>query len=154
MSELSLLKNHQYGRCSDAVAAGTGTTKGSGVDCAGGHCVLFQVLFGAIVTTSVVTVKLQHSDTDVDGNYVDIDAGASFVVADSEDNKIALAEVIRPAKRWVRIVVTVATANATIDGITFELAKGKRTLPVTQPSTVTNYGNISQISGQDVNQNA
>lgn len=55
-----------------AVSASAGTL---GVDRQGFNTVLFATNSGAVVSSGASTQKVQHSDTDVDGNYVDVAAG-------------------------------------------------------------------------------
>lgn len=149
MSENSLLKNNVFGRVANAGSAGTGTTNSTGVDTKDAHSVLFQILFGAIVTGAVVTVKLQESDDN--STFTDVtsaDSNASFAVADDQDNKVAMIEFFRPQKRYVRVSVVVATQNATIDGILYVLSCGLRTLPTSQPASIVSTGNKVCISAQ------
>ena len=140
---LSLLKNNTYGRCLNAVSAGTTDQTTPGVDTASAQTVLFGILFGAIVSTATISIKLQGSDDN--STWSDLEATA-FAVYDSEDNKLCLLECVKPAYRYIRAYIDLGTANTTIDGVFYELAYGQRTQPVSQPSTVTHYGNKSFVS--------
>ena len=44
-------------------------------------------------------------------------AGSAVSIADSDDNKLLVLDIHRPAERYVRAVVTRGTADATIDGV-------------------------------------
>jgi hypothetical protein len=64
--------------------------------------------------------------------------GATLTVADTDDNRIALLEAVQPKKRYVRVVVSRATQNATVDTIS-ALLFSRRKVPVTQDTTVQGY---------------
>lgn len=143
---LSLLKNFRLLRVKGPVAAGQTAVKSDGVDMAGAQSCLFVVGLGTLSAGNVTTVKLQGSNTDVDGNYVDL-ASSSYNVQDSEDNLLALIEIIKPKYRYVRVVVTPATANGVIDLIIAMVGVTLRNLPVTQSTShCTHYGNLSVVS--------
>lgn len=132
----NLLYETKVVRVSNAVAAGSSDiTPSAGVDFSGWDGGLFVVAFGAITTGAVTSVKLQQSSDDgaVD-TYADI-AGSSVVVADDQDNKVALIDVIRPAERYVLPIVKRATQNAVLDGILCLLYRARKE-PVTQSSNV------------------
>jgi len=56
-------------------------------------------------------------------------------VADSDDNKITIIEVVHPRERYLRTIVSRATANSTVDGILAVLSHPSK-MPTTQDSTV------------------
>lgn len=130
--ELSLLKNAAVDRVSNAVAAGTTDVNSSSVNMEGYDCVAFAVAFGTITSTAVTSIQIDHSDDDSSFGAV---AGSKVTVADTASNKIALTEVVRPEKQYVRCTVDRGTANAVIDGI-FAIRTRARKAPVTQGSTV------------------
>jgi hypothetical protein len=86
-----------------------------------------------------------RAGSDNNSTWTDLES-TSFAVYDSEDNKLCLCECVRPAYRYVRAYIDLGTANTVIDGVFYELAYAPRTAPVTQPSTVTHYGNKSFVS--------
>lgn len=141
----SLLKNFEFHRVLAPVAAGTTDQKTSGVDRGNAQTLLFCVGLGAIVSTGTVVIKAQGSDTDVDGDYVDL-AGAEITSADDQDNKLHLLEIVRPRYKYTRVYIDLGTANTTIDLVIAMVGNYPRTLPVTQPSTVSSYGNVSVVS--------
>lgn len=124
------MHNMSYGvypvRVSNAVVAGTTLVKSTGVDmqqangtpCQGVRAI---VLLGALTANQVTRLKLQHSDTDVDGNYVDVTSTGTPYAADADGNKMLISDLFKPRKRFVRAVVERGTANAAIDGIILEL---------------------------------
>lgn len=131
MDTLSLVKDAAIDRVSNAVAAGTTDVNSTGVDMQDFESVAFGVLFGTITATAVTSIQIDHSDDNSAWNAV---ASSKVTVADSNSNKIAFTESIRPTKRYVRCTVDRGTANAVIDGI-IAIRIGPRKAPVTQGST-------------------
>jgi hypothetical protein len=92
--------------------------KGSGIDLKGYNACEFAVAVGQsgdVLSAGVkLDLKLQHSDTDVDGNYADVAAadilgglsGAIFATIDdpAEDGVVVQAGYIG-SKRFVRVIV-------------------------------------------------
>ena len=123
-------------RHSNAVAAGTTViTPSAGVDTQGFDHVTFQALFGTITAGAATSIEVHQSDDDGDTDAYSALEGTNVTVADDDDNKIAVVEVIRPAKRYLKLVVNRATQNAVLDGIV-ALLSGAKVHPVTQDSTV------------------
>lgn len=132
---LSLLKNGEFVRVMNAVAAGTTSQNSTGVDCSGVDAVTFVAAFGTITSGAVTSIKAQQSSDDGSSDdYTDI-AGSSCTVADDQDNKVAVLEIVRPLKKYVRLVVVRGTQNAVIDGV-IAITSHARKVPVSQGSTV------------------
>lgn len=131
----SLFKSIEIQRVSNAVAAGQTTITSSAVDMSGFDVCKFEVHFGAITAGAATSVKIQQSSDDgASDAYSDL-AGTSATVADDQDNKILVVEVVRPLKRYLKCIVSRATQNSVVDSIVAH--KGEpRTLPVVQGSTV------------------
>lgn len=121
-------------RVLNAVAAGTSTQTSSAVDCAGFEGVRFIVALGAVTATGVPAVKASQSATS-GGSYNDI-AGSlgTAYTSGTDDNKVWVLDIYRPTKRFVKCIVTRATANAVIDGIVAELYE-PRNIPATDDAT-------------------
>jgi hypothetical protein len=100
------------------IAAGTGDTLTSNaLDTQNYNEVSFQFLFGAITASAVVTIKLQHSTDDgATDAYADI-AGTSQTLPVADAQKMILSSIYRPTKRYLKTIITRATANAAIDGV-------------------------------------
>ena len=145
---LSILKNFKFYRVLAPVAAGTTDQKTTGVDCAGVDTVLFCIGFGTVTSGAVITVKLQGSDTDVDGDYVDLVAPATAaVIADSESDKLVRVECVRPQQRYIRAYIDLGTANAVIDlAVAMTGVNIRNAAPLVQPTDVSNYGEVSAVS--------
>lgn len=126
-------------RAMDAVAAGTGDTQnGDVIDTAHYESILFAVYFGVITATAVTTIKVQEGNASDGSDMADI-ANSSVSVPDTGDSKLWLSyEIHRPTKRYLRVTVTRATANAVINGAFVMLARGGF-LP---PAQGANAGNV------------
>jgi hypothetical protein len=123
------MHNQSYGvypvRVANATVAGTTAIKSTGVDmnACGTPCqgVRAIALLGALTANQVTRLKLQHSDDDVDGNYVDVASTGTPYAADADGNKLLITDLFKPRKRYVRAVLERGTANAVLDGIIIEL---------------------------------
>lgn len=130
----TLSENTKFIRISNAVAAATTAITSDAVDMQGYDACCFTVAYGAIASTATNTVKVQQSsDNDTDA-YSDLD-GSTVTVADDDDNQLVVVDVIRPTKRYLKVVATRGVATAVVDGIFAQQYKAK-TGPVTQPTTV------------------
>lgn len=103
-------------RCSNAVAAGQTTVNGSILDMTGYNRVAFVLALGAISATGTPSLKIQHGDDSGLSDAADV-SGSSVAYTASDDNKLAVAELAFPTKRYVRAVVTRPTADAVIDSL-------------------------------------
>ncbi|MEJ0015707.1 MAG: hypothetical protein WDN25_03925 [Acetobacteraceae bacterium] len=116
------------------VAGGTSDVNSDIVDTAGFDGVRFIVGFGAITSGGVQSIKLQQNTANSGGAMADL-AGTGITVADTDDNKIAIAEVFRPAERYLRVVTKRATQNSAIDFCLVELFD-PRVRPITDDASV------------------
>ena len=116
-------------RVSNAVAAGTTDVETTVVDRQGFAGVSFEALFGTLTDTAVTGIKVQQGDASDLSDASDL-AGSAQAIAASDDNKVLLTDVYKPTKRYVRLVVTRATANAVIDGVMAHLYE-----PMNKPVT-------------------
>lgn len=112
-------------RVSAAAAAGTSTVNGTAVDMTGYDGVLFFASIGAIVSGAATSLKAQQGAASNGSDAADL-AGTSVVIADTDDDKVAVLEVYRPSGRYVRPVLLRATQNATLDGIIAVLYSGHK----------------------------
>lgn len=127
-----------------AGAAGQTAITSSAVNMAGFDAVRFLVLIGTITTAGVQSIKLQQSSDDAatDG-YSDI-IGSSQTIADDADNTHIYADLYRPEKQYIKLVITRATQDSTFGGVIAELYNS-RTVPVTQTASGESY--VSPIEG-------
>lgn len=121
-------------RVLNAVAAGTTNQTGSAIDMAGFDGVRFVALLGAGSANSVGQIKVTQSDTS-GGSYSDIEgsAGTAFTPT-TDDNKVWITDILRPTKRFLKVVVIRATGNTVIDGVIAE-QYGPRVAPSTDDAT-------------------
>lgn len=94
-----------------------GTTKGTGVDVSTAHGAAVILRTGTI-TDGSHACKLQHSDTDVDGNYVDCTAaevtGTQPTIVAADDGVIKVWGYIG-TKKFIRPVIV--TTGSTTGGV-------------------------------------
>ncbi len=91
------------------VIAAAYSLKGTGVSVAGKEAlVIFSS--GTNLATGTVDVKIQESDTDVDGNYTDWATGAFTQVTTANDNA-TYEKTYTGTKTYIRVVATVANAS-------------------------------------------
>lgn len=122
-------------RVVNATAAGATAINGTGIDMQDFDSVKFICLMGALTATQVTSLKAQGSnDNGSVDPYADITGMATAAAADADSNKILALEVNRPQKRWIRVVVNRATANAVIDGVVAHQSGAKK-VPVTHDAT-------------------
>ncbi|TXH11606.1 MAG: hypothetical protein E6R03_14200 [Hyphomicrobiaceae bacterium] len=138
----SLLDNSKIVRHNNGATAGTTTiTPSAGIDMQGFNAVTFLVLLGTITSTGVPSIKVQQSDDDgVADAYSDLE-GTAYATDDTSSNKMMAVSVIRPTKRYLRLILTRATANVVLDAILAILTNGQ-SLPITQ----TALGNEKHVS--------
>lgn len=117
-----------------AVAAGTTEQNGTPVDLSGYEGVLFVAHFGVITATAVTSLSADQGATS--GAATDALAGSKVVVADDDDDRVAVLDVYRPRDRWVRPVIGRGTANAVINSVVAYLYGGKLESPARDASEV------------------
>lgn len=122
-----MLSNHvQPIRVMNAVAAGTSDQSSDWVDCQNCSGVRFIALFGTLTASQVTSMKLQGANASNKSDATDLlDSDTGTVVtttalADTDSNKMLVAEVHRLKCRYVRVVIDRGTANAVIDGVIAE----------------------------------
>jgi hypothetical protein len=125
-------------RVMSAVAAGVTTPQTStAVDMAGFQGVRFIVLLGVGSASSIGQVKATQADTAAGSPvaFTDIagSAGTAFTPT-TDDNKVWILDIYRPARRFVKCVVIRGVGNTVIDGIIAE-QYGPTKLPKTDDTT-------------------
>ena len=104
-----------YADALDAAVAGTtDTLAGNSIDMINAHGVDFLIFFGTITAAAVTTVIVQESDDD--SAWVTV-TGTSTSIAVADDDSMCVIRLIRSnfARRYLRVSVTRATANAVIE---------------------------------------
>ena len=115
-------------------AAGLTAVTSEVIDTGGYEGVRLMVGFGAIVAGAVTSVKVQQCDTS-GGTYADL-LGSSITVADTDDNKVAVIDICRPQERYLKVVTSRATQNATVDFMTAELYGTRKQATTDDTATV------------------
>lgn len=103
------------------------------VDTQGYETVRFICGFGAITSGAVTSTKVQQGAVTGMSDAADL-AGTSQTVADTDDNKVVVTEIVHPEERFLRHVVDRGTQNAVVDFLVAELIP--YAVPITQHSTV------------------
>ena len=94
-------------------AAGTSAINSTSVDMKDYEGVCALVLFGAITSGAATSFNLAQSADDT--TFSDL-TGSKQTIADTDDEKAYLSDLIRPTDRYVRIEVARATQNAVVSG--------------------------------------
>lgn len=142
---LSLLNALHAIKDLDATAAGTTSLSGAGIPVEGFDTFLFILDVGTITATGSCGQKIQGSDDDVDGNYVDLE-GTLNTMLDGDDGKLLIQEVVRPQYNYIRRRVLRNTANVVINSGVALCGVHPRNEPVSRDATVSHYGFTSDIS--------
>lgn len=124
-----------------AVTAGSSDiTDCNVVDMQGFDACRFIVHFGTLTSGTVVSINVKQADAK--SSATALTSGQDLLdtkvaVADTESNKLAVVDVVRPQKRYLQLLIKRATQNAVVASALTE-KYGARKLPVTQ-SDVTSY---------------
>lgn len=97
-------------------AAGTTSINGTIIDLAGFNSCLIAVHFGTIVAGAVTSIKAQVGDASDLSDAADV-SGSSVTIQDTDDDKVFYIDVLRPRKRYLRVVASRATQNATLAAV-------------------------------------
>ncbi len=116
-------------------ASGTTTITSSAVDTMGFANCTFLVPLGPIVGTAVTSIKVQQSSDDAATDTYDDLTGSGQTIADTDDDGLKYVDIYRPQKRYLKLVVTRGTANATIGGV-IAILSNPRKHPVTHGALV------------------
>jgi hypothetical protein len=93
-----------------------------------GERVLILIHLGAIVTGAVTSAKVEVSDASDMSGPADI-VGSSQTIAADKDDTYFMIDIINPIKRYLRLVVSRGTQNATVSAT--YIIYGIRHRPVT-----------------------
>ena len=104
---------------------------GAGLDMAGFDGVMMVVKMADIAVGAVTSIKAQQSDDNgVGDGWSDLE-GTGIAIAADDDNQVFIIDLVKPTKRWVRVVVDKDAANATNECALY-LQYAARDLPVAQ----------------------
>jgi hypothetical protein len=109
-------------------AAASTDISGAIVDLAGYNGLQAIVTFGAITSGAVTSIKMQVSDNSALSDAADV-TGLSVTVADDDDGKVFVLDLVKPLKRYARVVVDRATQDAVVEQGTY-IRYGAKDMPV------------------------
>ena len=111
----NLLTSVNAHRCHGYQAASTtNITSSSEVDMKGYDSCLFILTLGTMVNLSKLTFRIKHGDTS--GSLANSDAVVE-VTSDGTDNTQVMIEVVKPQKRYLEPILTIADQDAVVDSI-------------------------------------
>lgn len=128
----NIATDHKYTLVNTGSLAGQTAVNSTGVDMTGYYGCAFVVQLGVVDATGTGTAIINGSADNV--TYTDL-TGSSVAWTATDDDKVVIVEVTNPLLRYVRVELTRATADSTIDGI-LAIQHGASVMPVTQPATV------------------
>ncbi len=129
-------------------ASGTASRNGAACDMQGFEAVAMIVKFATIAVGATTSIKAQQSSDNGSADaYSDLEGTGQTVAAD-DDNQVFVIDLVRPTKRYVRLVVTKDGANAAAESAIY-LLYGAKDLPVTMNVTdeVTAETHVSPAEG-------
>lgn len=118
------------------------------IDTLGFTGVAFMVSFGAIVTGAVTSIKVRCGSQANMSDAADV-ATSSQTVTDASDNKIFIVDINRPYERYLDVVTTRGTQNATVDSLVAILYGSLNEVPLTHDALV---GGVEFINGTNEGQ--
>lgn len=140
-----LIDNLEYRYVNDAVTAASNTDDNSTIiDMNGYESVTFIVPITDSVATGVATLTIEANTANSDSGMAAVTNAAATVtcaVNGDVNGTLLVAELRKPAKRYVQAVITSATANIAF-GATLAILKPLR-VPVTQGATVSDTAYVS-----------
>lgn len=132
----ALLNNVKITRVLVDTAAGQAATASDILDMEGFEGVLFIAKVGDVTDASVLTLAAQQNSANSTSGMAVLEGTVTFTAgATDADDDLLVLDVFKPRKRYVRAVLTSATANAVKNGI-IAIQYGARKVPITQGATV------------------
>jgi hypothetical protein len=125
-------------------AAGSSNINGVTLDMNDFESVLMRATFGAIVSGAATSIKAQQGDLSDASDMSDL-LGTSQTIGDTDDENTHYIDLVKPEKRYVRLVVLRATQNSTVEADYQQY--GARKAPVTHGSNVAGETHVSPIEG-------
>jgi hypothetical protein len=113
--------------------AGVTNIVGETIDMTGFEMITFIAAFGPIVGGAQCSIKAQRGSLANMSDAADIE-GTGQTVADTDDGKVFVLDVIHPGKPYIRLLCNRATQNITVAALA--ILSGARNRPVTQPAQV------------------
>lgn len=116
-----------------ATIVGSATGNSDSIDMAGAEAVAFIVEAGAIGAAGL-TVSAHQSDDNFVADDDELD-GSEVVLANADDNLIAIIDIGKSTKRYLRITMVAGANDCVVDSV-LAIIYRQREMPVTQGATV------------------
>ena len=118
------------------VSAGTAVSYSDIVDMKGYDSVCFIAKFGTGLATSVITLQAQQNTLNSTGAMATLEGSVTDTAGSPPtDDGLLVLDIVRPGERYIRAMLTSATANAEKDAI-IAIQYNAGDVPITQGSTV------------------
>lgn len=128
-----------------AGAAGQTAVNSDIIDTADAEGVAFLVQMGAITAGGVQSLRLVHGDAANLSDAADV-AGSNQTIAVASANTLFYVDVRKPTKRYVRLIVSRATQDSTVQSIA-AIVYGARSQNPAQGANVSGEAHVSPVSG-------
>lgn len=148
MNHLNFINDMKFICVENVAADGQSTLTTDVVDTQGYDSIAFIVKTGDVTATSVITLtaKTNSANSTSSPTPVTLADTVTFTAGASDaDDKLLILDLHKPRQRYVFGVLTIGTANATIEGI-FALLYNAHELPVTPDSSVIDYAHVNDPS--------
>lgn len=127
-----IFENCMITKVMNAVAAGQTDQTTDEIDMAGYDWLIWIASIGAITSGAATTMVAKAASTS--GGSLTALTGGTVTIADDQDNKLCIIEVLNPQTRYHKAVITRATQDSVINCVIAIYGRGPK--PVTQGSTV------------------
>ena len=127
-----------------AGAAGSTDVNGATLDMLGYDSALMICTTGAITSGAVSGIRAQQGDQSDASDMSDL-LGSAQVIADTDDEDLFVIALIKPQKRYVRLVVDRATQNLVCSATYIQFSPRKA--PVSHGATVNIETHVSPAEG-------
>lgn len=127
-------------------AAGTTDINGTTLDMQGYDGVLVLVTFGTITTDAVTSIKMQSGAESDLSDAADLE-GTGQTIADDDDEETFYIDLVRPAERYVRLVVDRGTQNAVVAAATYIQYKARAVDVASHGSDVSGEAHVRPDEG-------
>jgi hypothetical protein len=132
----NLLNNVMVTTVLGEVAAGQAANASDILDMSGYQGVMFIAkLSDSVANGGVATLKVQQNTANSTSGMADLTGTVTHTDDDDGDDGLLVLDVVNPNERYVRAVLTTATANVGISGIV-AIQYGALDVPITQGTTV------------------
>jgi len=125
-------------------AAGSANINGVTLDMSGFESCVMAVDVGPVVSGAATSIKAQQGENSDGSSMADL-TGTSQTILDTDDNKTFYIDLIKPEKRYVRLVVLRATQNATVSA--HYIQTGARKAPTSHGTGVAGETHVSPVEG-------